>query len=179
MVDLVSEFRAHLEAVEDRLRVFKKYEFQAEAWFKTELLTWLDAARTRGRVTRVRREVAPSPASRKKVDVAIDLDGERHWIELKHWLIGEQAGQAWNAGFYFGDDAGFGIHRDADKLVSLTTTGKLWVLVLATANPGSYEWDAGVRKYESKFGSPRIACRTDPTDFPRYYCLGLFEVERE
>jgi len=177
MIELLRELRSHFDGMEDRLLAFSKYGFQAEGWLKTELITWLDAAQEHGRLARVQREIPTE--SRKKVDLAIDLDDERNWIELKHWLVGKQAGQTFRAGFYFGDDAGFGLHRDAEKLVSTTSSGGLWILVLVTANPGEAEWMEGIQKYHAKFHGPQVVSRSNPRAFPSHYCLGLFEVVRK
>jgi hypothetical protein len=176
VVNLLPQIKLHFDELEDRLKVFSKHEFQAESWFKGELITFLDAALRRGRIDGFDREV--STHSRSKADIVVDAGGSRHWIELKHWLIGNQRGTAWHAGFYFGDKGAFGLFRDASKLVSMTDSGILWMLVLATVNPGQAEWHEGLDKYHSKFAEPKVVARSWPDSFPASYCLGLFEILR-
>ena len=176
MESLVPELRAHFDHLQSKMSVFSRYGFQSEGWFKAEMIAFLDAALARKRIEGFDREV--SFGSRQKVDLRVDLDGERHWIELKHWMIGEQRGVTWRAPHYFGDGSGFGLTKDIDKLLSVPEPDHLWMLVLVTANPGLGEWCIGLVKFHEKFAPRRIESHTDPEAFPESYCLGLFEVER-
>ena len=176
MLELLPELRAHFDPLESRLRVFSRYGFQAEAWLKGEMVAFLDAALMRGRISHFDREV--KMPSGKRVDLFVEADGEKHWVELKHWLIGEQKGQVWRAGFYFGDKSGFGLLKDLEKLSAVPEPDRLWMLVLATANPGRDEWVDGLEKFHSKFAPARVKSYSDPDQFPECYMLGLFELAR-
>jgi hypothetical protein len=176
MLDLLPELRAHFDPLESRLRVFSRYGFQAESWLKGEMVAFLDAALMRGRISHFDREV--KIPSGKRVDLVVESDGRRHWVELKHWLIGEQRGQVWRSGFYFVDKSSFGLMRDLEKLGTIPGPDSFWMVVLATANPGKSEWEEGLAKFHTKFAPVRVTSHSDPDQFPECYLLGLFELEK-
>ena len=87
---LFDGLRGHLRARSDQLDCFGKYEFQAEAWLKGEWILVLDKMKAQGQIHGFDREVKAK--SKKRIDLAVDLDDGRHWIELKHWFLGRQKG---------------------------------------------------------------------------------------
>ena len=96
--DIFTAFQSHLKDHADQLRCFRKYEFQAEGWLKAEWVALLDAMRRRGEIAGLDREV--SALGQRKIDLTITMKDGRHWIELKHWLIGSQKGQNWGPSAY-------------------------------------------------------------------------------
>jgi hypothetical protein len=165
--------RTHFDVLEDRLICFTKMGVQVEGWFKGELLTLLGTLRTQGLIRDFDREVA-SPGGR--IDLTIKTEAGLHYIELKHWLIGKQKGSTYDSNFYFGDCTSIGIANDVDKLLKITSPGRLWLLILLTANPGKEPWSAGVDKFNTKFSPRLVSSLTSPEDFPRSFFLGVLEI---
>jgi hypothetical protein len=99
-----------------------------------------------------------------------------HWVELKHWLIGEQKSVKWGASDYFSDTTG--PIKDVNRLLSIEGHASRWLLVLATANPGEAAWQLGIDRFNKKFAAHRLLSVTDPADFPSWYYLGLLKVNR-
>jgi len=182
--DLVARFsREVLDNHVKHLECFCQHGVQVEGWLKGELLCFLDNEKAEGRISDFGREV-PVGGSRKRVDFRIKIATtsgalEEAWVELKHWLIGYQAGSQYNASFYFGDPSSVGIRQDVKKLRGLPPSKGKFVLILATANPGAAEWAAGVDKFNRKFAPPRLKSLTDPAEFPNSYFLGLLRVSVE
>lgn len=174
MDTLVPALRRHFDTLSDRYECFSRAEVQLEGWFKGELLFALDSLRATGLLRRVDREVKHGAG---RIDIVVDLAPERHWIELKHWLIGSQKGVLYGPSFYFGDQT-LGVVPDIDKLVKIESPARLWLLLLLTQNPGDAAWDSGLRKFHEKFGPRRLRCVTRPSGFPPSYYLGLLEVGR-
>lgn len=174
MLELIPELRVYFDHLQDPLRTFSKFSFQAESWFKGELVTFLDAAAQRKRIISFDREVRLP--NRKRVDIRIDTTHGRHWIELKHLMIGVQKGQKWGVKDYFNDAQTMGIVPDVDKLLSNEKPGGMWLLYLCTSNPGSHEWNAGIERFHNKWAPRTLMPMTDPDDFPDCYFLGLLEV---
>lgn len=92
-------------------------------------------------------------------------------MELKHWLIGEQKGANYDAGFYFRDPSAVGIKPDIEKLK--LAPGNKYMLILTTGNPGVERWLNGVEQFNRKFAPLDITSLTDPRDFSEHYFLGL------
>ena len=171
MMDLVGRFREVLETRPGILQSFSKHGVQIEGWLKGELLHFLDNERSSGRLRDFDRET-DFGQGRSRIDLKLtDRDGQLTWVELKHWLIGNQKGDRYNAGFYFGDGSSVGIRPDVEKLA--LTSGQGYILVLATANPGADDWSNGVDRFNRKFSPLRLASLTDPGDYPPYFFLGL------
>ena len=175
MTELLPRLRAHFDALEDRLICFRKMGVQVEGWFKGELLTLLSSFVEQGLIEEFDREVKTHGG---KIDLTVKTKADLHWSELKHWLIGKQKGSAYDSKFYFGDPSSVGIVRDVDKLLRITSPGRLWMLILLTANPGNGGWLAGVDKFNSKFSPRRVDSLTEPGDFPSSYFIGLLEIHR-
>jgi hypothetical protein len=173
MIELLPRLQAHFDTLEDRLICFTKMGVQVEGWFKGELLTLLSSLREQGRIMDFDRE-AKTPGG--KIDLTIKTQSDQHWIELKHWLIGKQKGFLYGPNFYFGDRTSIGIVKDFDKLTGITLPGRLWLLILLTANPGKAPWLMGVDKFNSKFSPRRVISHSKPEHFPGTYFIGLLEV---
>lgn len=178
MLELVGRFRQILDRREGILKCFCDQGVQVEGWLKGELLYFLDLEQRAGRLAEFDREVAIG-VGRKKVDLKLTFRSgaitHPSWVEIKHWLIGYQRGQKYGAGFAFGDPTSVGIKPDVEKLSYITTGGK-YILILATANPGTDEWSSGVDKFNHKFSHLRLDSLTTPEDFPGSFFLGLLSV---
>jgi hypothetical protein len=175
MIELIPRLREHFGRLEDRLVCFSEMGVQVEGWFKGELLTLLSSLRTQGLVADFDREVETRGG---RIDLTVKIEAELHWVEVKHWLIGKQKGSTYDPGFYFGDPSSVGIIKDVDKLLRITSPGRLWLLILLTANPGKEPWSAGVDKFNTKFSPRRMSSLTSPEDFPSSFFLGALEVCR-
>lgn len=175
ILDMVSRFRTVLDAHNSHLKCFYNSESQVEGWLKGELIFFLDGEKTSERLANFEKE-APCGFGRKKIDLCLQLTIAETpvWIELKHWHIGKQKGETWNAHNYFGDKT-IGIQPDVEKLSSIPK-GDKYVLILNTRNPGDSDWTKGVDKFNNKFIPLRIKSLTLPNDFPESYFLGLLEV---
>ena len=176
MVELVPRIAEHLAALPKRLDSFRELEYQSEGWLKTELLLALLGMKAGGLIEEFDREV--SLATRQQVDVLIVAGGCRHWVELKHWLIGMQRGSHYATRFYFTDKRGCSLMNDVRKLVRIDDDSRRWVLALLTTNPGEQDWRDGLAAYEARPDAIPLASRTDPSDFPNGFFLGLLEVTR-
>jgi len=176
--DMVTRFKAILDAHDKHLECFCHYGVQVEDWLKGELLCFLDEEKTVGRIVNFDREVQLD-AGRKKIDLRLEIPAGSSvlnaWIELKHWLVGYQKGYKLNAQFYFNDPTSVGIKPDAEKLVEVKE-GSKYILILATANPGEKEWLNGIVRFNDKFSPLLLESLTNPTEFPQSYFLGLLEV---
>ena len=176
VMGLVNRFREVLDARRNVLECFSAYGVQLEGWLKGELLYFLHTEKLGGRLYDFEREVSFEQSSRRKIDLKItDNNGHTMWVELKHWLVGDQKGTRYGAGFYLKDPSSVGIRPDVEKLKRVN--GGKYVLTLATANPGMEGWSTGVEEFNRKFPPLRIVSMTDPKDFPSQYFLGLLSVE--
>ena len=54
--------------------------------------------------------------------------------------------------------------------------GSKYMLILATANPGEQDWQAGITRFNTKFSPYYLTSLTKPSDFPQAYFLGLLRV---
>ena len=169
---LIGTFVAHFDQLRDRMACFHKYGVQVEGWFKGELLLILYKQVINGTIQSFDREVNIE-GSRSKVDLKVTIDDCAHWIELKHWLIGEQHGTSYSPSFYFGDPQG--LLKDVDKLCSIRGEDKRWLLLLLTKNPGVAAWESGLGKFANKF-SYTLKPYTDPRKFDKLYFLSLLQV---
>lgn len=175
--NMVIRFRETLDAHEKHLECFYHYGVQVEGWLKGELLNFFDREKTDGRLVEIDREVLCG-VGRKKVDyflvVPSGIIALPIWIELKHWHIGYQKNELWQAHNYFGDKS-IGIYSDVEKLSSITE-GDKYVLILATQNPGCEDWPKGVDKFNKKFKPLHVRSCTETSDFPPSYYIGVLEV---
>lgn len=173
MIELLPRMKAYFDTTQDRFDCFCKMGFQSEGWFKGELLTLFSKLKFEDTIQKLDREVQVGVGT-KKADVKIRLNDTDHWIELKHWLIGDQKDVSYNPSFYFSDPSSVGITLDVDKLDPLT--GHRWMLLLLTANPGVQAWEEGVAKFNSKFAPRHLESQTRPDAFPCTYFLGLLDL---
>ncbi len=174
VLELVYRFSKLMESRKGQLVCFRKYGVQIEGWLKGELLTFLDSEKQEGRLHDFDRE-ASFDQGRRKIDINLTNEaGERTWIELKHWLIGNQKGYEYGPKFYFGDKSSVGIKLDVEKLQ--LADGRKHLLILTTSNPGADSWFDGVRLFNDKFNPLHVSALTDPRDFPGYYFLGVLST---
>lgn len=158
------------------LRCFVEQGVQVEGWLKGEILAFLTQEKKEGRLVDFDREVLIGQGRRKAdLTLAMQCGAERFeaWVELKHYLIGEQKGFVWDAYGYFNDRSA-GIKPDIDKLLTIPTSNR-YVLILGTANPGREDWKAAIDRFNEKFQSC-VRSLTDPTDFPDEFFPGLLAV---
>src|SRR5260221_8946873 len=109
MIELLPRMKQYFDTTQNRFICFRNMGFQSEGWFKGELLTLFSEFQREGIIQELDREVM---VGTKKVDIKIRLNETYHWIELKHWLIGEQKGVSYNPSSYFGDTSSVGITGD-------------------------------------------------------------------
>jgi len=100
MLVVVERLRRQLSGQERQLQHFSERQYQAEGWIKAGFLQLLDELKEQGLVESVEREKLCG-RGREKVDVVFQVRGVRHWVELKHWLIGPQKGTVWKLPAYF------------------------------------------------------------------------------
>ena len=175
--DIVTRFRKILDAHDKHLECFCHYGVQVEGWLKGELLYFLDSEKTDGRLVAIDREVLCG-VGRKKVDCRLVLPSgiiaHTVWVELKHWHIGKQGNDLWQAHNYFSDTS-IGIFSDVEKL-STIIDGDKYILILATKNPGHEDWSKGIDKFNKKFEPLQVRSCTETSDFPQSYYIGVLEV---
>jgi hypothetical protein len=178
MLNLMFRFQNVLNDCKDKLLCFCDQGVQVEGWLKGELLYFLAQEKAAGRISNFDKE-ARFDGNRRKVDIRIDFEtnevATQAWVELKHWLIGYQKGTRWGARDYFGDASSVGIKPDVQKL-SAISSGKRYILVMTTANPGTVHWPVGVELFNQKFHPLRVEAMTNPDDFPPYFFLGLLKL---
>jgi hypothetical protein len=168
--DVFSTFRSHLENHADRLRCFRDYEFQAEGWLKAEWVALLDGMKRRGEIAGVDREVVAS--GQRKIDLAVTLKGGRHWIELKHWLIGVQKGQTWGPGAYIDD-----LDSEFMKFRAVKAGTRAWVAILCTSNPGDAAWASALRSFNISNSPWSLKALEKPSLYPSEYFLGVVQAK--
>ncbi|MGA9350543.1 MAG: hypothetical protein WBW48_17320 [Anaerolineae bacterium] len=185
MKALVSRLAEYLKMSEQQLWCFHKYESQVEGWFKGEMLCFLEQEKLASRLPDFEREkLVHVGDKRMNVDVVLQLDKSGStplsWVELKHWHIGTQNN------IYFGSDWYFKtanhsscVKREVEKLLKIPEDGDKFMLVLLTKNPGSGEWNSGVKEFNTKFSPLFVRSLTDPSDYPDFFFLGLLHVPEE
>ena len=194
MEELIQYIRKHFktEEMEARLHTFKNRTGQFEAWFKGELLTLFGKLQGQGIIQGFCKEVSVDnrKGQRPKIDIILSIGKTKHFIELKHWFIGNQKKmywhenncregnqQPWHATRFFKDKSA-GIYKDVNKLNDFFPDKNRWVLIFNTKNPGIEDWVKGVQAFNSKFYDNRavITSVTNPADYPDYYFCGLLRV---
>ncbi|MFI5251006.1 MAG: hypothetical protein ACHQQQ_01125 [Bacteroidota bacterium] len=165
---------SHFEGLSDRLKTFSELAFQCEGWFKGELLTLLSSPSFGYKIDYLNREV---DFNGRKIDLEISIDQITHRIELKHWLIGKQKQNTWNATGYFGDRKN-GILFDVEKLKGIPG-GKRWLLIFTTKNPGNEDWSRGIELFNRDIAPHDIKVKsiTSPNEFPISYFCGLLRID--
>lgn len=185
MINLIPEIKSHFNPLKEPLNCMHSLAFQSEGWFKVELLTLLHRLKQERRVLHFCREVSLESLSiqkittdRRRIDVVIDtMDGQKHWVELKHWLIGKQKNSTYAPIFYFSDRKDVGIIQDIIKLNATPLTDNQWLMILMTKNPNVEAWNMGLEKFGERFPAYHLTSLTNPADYPDHYFLGLLQVE--
>jgi len=162
--------RKHLYDHIDRLQCFGKYEFQAEGWLKAECVFVLDDLKNRKLICNVDREIKSKGL--KKIDLAIDLDDGRHWIELKHWFMGKQRGQLWRPIDFIS-----GLESECKKFTAVQAGSRAWVAVLCTTNPGSSAWSTAIQKFNQEYSPWKLRSLDMPDSYPQCYFFGILQVQ--
>lgn len=157
--------REHLRSRPDQLACFAKYEFQAEAWLKAEWIRVLDALKTSHRILDLDREIKKN---KKLIDLAVNLDDGRHWIELKHWYLGRQKGQVWRPRDFI-----FELEKEFEKFDDVEAGNRGWIAALCTNNPGATAWESALDEFNRDNAPWRVEPVDRPTDYPPSYFLGL------
>ena len=174
MLEIVNGFKKVLELRKNVLQCLCNYGVQTEGWLKAELLYFLDTLKASGDLRDFDREVEFGQGG-KKIDIKLtDTNDEDAWVELKHWLIGDQRGRRFGASFYFKDNEK-GIKSDVEKLKQIS--GNKYLIILTTANPGTDAWFEGVKQFNDKFAPLNVTPLTEPKDYPMHYFSGLLSVE--
>jgi len=175
----VQRFRDVLALRPKILKCFADQGVQVEGWLKGELLAFLTEEWAAGRIAGFDREVLVG-VGKRKADLTIDLQvGSQQccaWVELKHYLIGNQMGVQYNAYGYFNDRTN-GIRPDIEKLLSIPSPHR-YVLTLMASNPGTTDWKSGIARYNEKFHRC-LRPLTEPDEFPESFFLGLIAVDEE
>ena len=175
---LLGRFDQRLVASRQKLRCFTDSGVQVEGWLKGEMLCFLTDEKNSGRLNDFDREV-PCGIGRKRIDFMLQMGTAGRecmvWMELKHWLIGKQKGNTYDARFYFRDKSSVGIRPDAEKLSRMQGDLKV-IMILATSNPGKDNWYGGLQDFNTKFSPLQLRSHTDPEDSGDDYFLGLLEL---
>lgn len=176
MLELLPAIREHFDHLEERLWRFKDLEIQVEGWLKAEFLFALLGLKRRGILEDLDREVR---IDGKRIDVKVTYDGNDHYVELKHCLIGLQRDFKYTSSFYFTDRSSVGIVQDVDKLRMVPGNPARWLFLLHTGNPGIEQWEEGLNKFNAKFAPRTLIAHSWPDQFPDTYFLGLLQVEAD
>ena len=148
LIQLLPLFKNHFDQLQYLFISFCNHGIQTEAWFKRELLTHLNHLKKKGQILRFDREVKTEHG---RIDLAIDIGDVRHWIELKHWLIGKQ------------------------KRIKIYVL-LWWSLISGHLWRCEEAWHSGEQKFNEKFAPEKIVPETSPDDYPGSYFLGLLKV---
>ena len=185
VVDITRRLAGHLTGRADQLRCFNEYASQVEGWFKGELLWFLDEEKKAGHVLGVEREkLVRVGVKRVSVDFLLDLQAPSGsalcWTEIKHWHIGKQNGSYFGSKWYFRTQRHSACVRpDIEKLAKIPDDGARTMLrtmlILCTKNPGSQEWNEGIRIFNERNAPLRVHSLTTPEDYPEYFFLGLLD----
>ena len=173
METILQRIREHFDLLSNRFDIFHTLAFQCEGWFKGELLTLMSELRNRHQIQDFAREVHHN---NMRIDLEIVIADTIQHIELKHWHIGRQGLNTWNAAGYFGD-AENGIRHDVQKLTDIVSSGNRWVIVFATVAPDADDWNRGVSMFNRKFAPLKVTSIAQPTEIQRNYFCGLLKVE--
>lgn len=171
---LLPFIRSHFDGLADRLGSFHRHEFQAESWFKGELIYALERGAPQLGIQRLDREVKIELG---RIDVAVHLaSGPTVWIELKHWHMGRQRGQLWTFTNTVRTPESFGLEKDLAKLTSNHCAGSGFALLLLTANPGTEDWKRGLDLLRSRIAPAHLEPLTNPADFPPSHFLSVLRA---
>ncbi|MGH8103776.1 MAG: hypothetical protein ACREJQ_04560 [bacterium] len=169
-------FKTRLLSELPLLKCIRDHEVQVEGWFKAEFLCLLQECQMDGRVLSFDREVMIGQG-RKKVDFKVILPvGTTIWMEIKHWLIGQQKRDFLRPRFYFGDKSSVGLFPDVGKLSSIPDGAK-FIMVVVTNNPHG-GWAEGVALFNKKFAPICLMPKSDTSEYPEEFFLGVLQVKR-
>ena len=169
ILQVFDALRQHLQEHAARIECFGKYEFQSEGWLKAEWITVLDQMRAHGHIHRVDREV--SVKGRQKIDLAVDLDDGRHWIELKHWCTGQQKGHLWRPVDFISE-----LENECEKFSAVRAGDRAWVAALCTKHPGVGAWLTAIDQFNRDYAPWQLRVLDDPQHYPDSYMLGVLQV---
>jgi hypothetical protein len=163
------EFRNHLKGKQKQMSCFYKYEFQNEGWLKGEFIFLLDKMKADGRILDFERESIA--IGRKKIDLTVDLGDGRHFIELKHWLIGKQKNQVWGPNSYFSE-----LENELYKFKAIKAGEKGWICALCTKNPDAEKFNSAMERFNGENSPCKLYAEDSPTDYPETYYFGVINV---
>lgn len=162
--------RHHLRSRPDQLLCFANYKFQAEAWLKAEWIRVLDELKRQGRIQDLDREFKVTTG--KLIDITIDLDDGRYWIELKHWYLGRQKGHVWRPRDFI-----FELENEFEKFETVKAGDRAWVAALCTNNPGTDAWIAALDEFNQENAPWTVEPIDKPASYPSNYFLGILHVQ--
>lgn len=171
MESLLPAMADHFARVAGRLACFHRQEVQVESWVKGECLFLLERLRGAGRILAFEREVKTG-IGRKKIDLTIDTRKGRQWLELKHWLIGEQKGVQWGVAAYVSS-----LDEEFQKFEAVKAGNHAWVLAVCTANPGEEYWRRAIRDFNAANKLWKLVPRSSPSEYPKSHYLGLLHFQ--
>lgn len=167
--DVFKVLRQHLLNHSSQLKCFVRYEFQDEGWLKAEWIAVLDELRNRNHIYKLDREVKIK--GKKMIDLTLDLDDGRHWIELKHWFIEKQKGYLWRP-----TDSIYDLENECKKFISVKGNGQTWIAALCSPNPRPHAWLTAIRQFNQYYTRWRLRIIDNPKSYPDYYFLDLLQV---
>jgi hypothetical protein len=169
--ELVNRFKEKLSGEREVLECFHKYGVQVEGWLKGEFLWLLHREKMAQNLENFDREVSWVGGGRRKIDFTVTKNEETAWIELKHFLIGEQQGTTYTARSYFRDTVN-GIRPTAEKLRNIPD-GEKFILILYTKKP-EQGWENEVAIF-NRFPPLHLESLTNAEEYPDFYFLSLLK----
>ena len=169
MKQILKRVKKRFRSLEDRFDCFIRYEFQVEGWLKGELITVLDKMQKKREIVGFDREV--TCVGKKRIDLAVDREDGRIWIELKHWLIGEQSGTNWQPKDYVLE-----LSHEFEKLEAAGAGENAWIAVLCTRNPGWRAWEEGIEKFNKENEPWTLEAFDNPNNYPKSWYFGVLKV---
>ena len=170
VLEVFGRIREHLGTMTDRMRCFSTYEFQAEGWLKAECMALLDGLKKSGAIGGVEREV--SALHRKKIDLVVHCRDGRHWVELKHWLIGPQKGQTFNPKSYV-----TALEDEFEKFEAVKAGDRAWILALCTARPDDSAWTSALKDFNSENAPWFLDSLEERSSYSPEWFLGVLHAQ--
>jgi hypothetical protein len=165
-----NRLRQHLMGHADMFECFSRYEFQAEGWLKAEWINVLHAMKTTGDIKSFASEV--DAHGRGRIDLVVELDDGKHWIELKPCLVGRQKTQVWGA-----PDIVSQLRKECNKFRAVQACNNAWIVVLCAKNPGPEQWARMISKFHKDYSPLSLLDHNDPKSYPSSYYLGVLQVQ--
>jgi len=163
-------FRNHLKGKRKQIDCFDTYAFQAEGWLKGELVFALHKIKEEGTILDFYREF--TALGRKKIDLAVDLSDGRHWIELKHWLIGKQKDQEWGPNAYVSD-----LENEITKLKAVKAGHNGWIAVLCTRKPNVEQFNTAINRSNREYAPCKLVVIDDPNNYSLEYYFAAIKIK--